>query len=98
MKLRDFGSNAAREWFQQVLEWSKKRVSVDENLDIQIIEADIGTSETRVGHSLGRIPKGIIPIMKYPNGVSSLSFTKESTADSIFLSRASAGKQALIIY
>lgn len=98
MKLRDFGVDASREWFQQILEWSKKRVSIDENLDVQIIEADIGTSETRIGHALGRVPRGIIPVMKYPYGVQALSFTKEPTIDSIFLSRAVAGRQSLIIY
>lgn len=98
MKLRDFGENAPRSWFRQILEWSQRGVSIQDNLDAQIIEADIGTSETRVGHNLGRIPKGVIPIMVFPHGITGLQFTKAPTADSLFLSRSSAGRQALIIF
>jgi len=96
MKLRDYGIDQTREWFQQILQWSIGKVSL-ENLDIKIITANIGTSETIVGHSLGRIPTIVIPVMKYPFGVVNISFTKSPTIDTLFLSASSAGERALLL-
>lgn len=97
MKLRDFGLDASREWFQQILEWSRKRITLEDNVDCQIITANINTSETVIGHSLGRTPRLVIPVASYPYGTAHISFTKEPTAEKLFLTRSTAGLQALIL-
>lgn len=97
MKLRDYGIDQDREWFQQLLQWSQKKINVDDNWDCVKITPYINTSETRVGHTLGRIPQIIIPVMIYPYGMANLNFTREATIDTIFMTRATAGYQALII-
>ena len=99
MKLRDYGEIFSRDWIQQLLQWSRNKVSVVDNLDCVEVVAYINTTETVIGHSLGRVPRGTIPIMKYPFGtVASLSFTREPTIDKIYLTRSTAGYQGLLIY
>lgn len=100
MKLRDFGVNAAREWYQQILDWSRKSITFEDNLDCVFVTADIETSETAVGHSLGRMPKYIIPVGSWVTGatmVREITLTKAPTADQVFVSSASAGKQTLLL-
>lgn len=97
MKLRDFGETQSRDWFMQILQWSQGKITFEDNVDCKIITPYINTTETSVGHALGRIPKIVIPIMQYPHGTQALSFTKDSTIDTIYISRATAGYQALII-
>jgi hypothetical protein len=97
LKLRDLGNKPAIEWFQQILEWSRKKLTFDDNIDCVIITAYIGASETEVGHPLGRTPRYIIPVASYPNGTDGISFTKEPTHEKLFLSRANAGVQTLIL-
>lgn len=95
MKLRDFGESRNRDWFQQLLQWSKKRISFSENIDGIELLAYLDTSETEIGHSLGRTPSTITPVAKFPYGTDSISFTKAPTNDKLFLSRATAGYQWL---
>lgn len=100
MKLRDFGTDAAREWFQQILEWSRKKVTFEDNVDCVFVSATIGTSETAIGHSLGRAPKYIIPVGSWNTGatiVREITLTKAPTVDQIYVSSASAGKQTLLL-
>lgn len=97
MKLIDFGSDAPRTWFQQILEWSRKKITFDDNVDCQILTVNIGTSETEVGHSLGRAPRYIIEVASYPNGTAGINFTKESDNKRVFLKRNTAGMCTLIL-
>lgn len=95
MKLRDYGFEQSREWFQQILQWSKKKITFEENIDGIELLTYLTTSETEVGHTLGRIPKTITPVAKFPHGTSGIEFTRAPTIDKLFLSRSSAGYQWL---
>lgn len=96
MRLRDFGTDKPREWFQQILQWSQGKIGI-ENLDTRTVIANIATTETRVPHSLGRIPQFVIPVMIYPYGTTEISFTKEPTFDTLYLKGATAGVRALLV-
>ncbi len=107
MKLFDYGESATKSWFRQILEWSKKKVSISDNLDCIIIAARIGTSETQIGHSLGRKPFGCIEVCSYPspkavstevNGTAGIQMTKDSTEQALFLKRTSAGECYLLVF
>ncbi len=99
MKLNDLGADAAKQWFQQILEWSRRKITLDDNIDCVTVTAYIGTSETEVGHPLGRAPRYIIPIALYPNGTSGIGFTsKAPTIDKMFLTRTTAGVQTLLLF
>lgn len=98
MKLFDFGDDKSRAWFQQILEWSRKKVTFDDNIDCVTLSAYIATSETIVDHPLGRVPKGIIPVLQYPNNISELSWTREPTNSRLYLKQRVAGKITLLIY
>jgi hypothetical protein len=98
MKLFDFGDGQNRSWFQQILEWSRKKISFEDNLDCVILTVKIATSETIVDHPLGRVPKGIIPILQYPNNISELSWTKAPTNSRLFLSQRIEGTITLLIF
>lgn len=100
MKLRDFGASAAREWFQQILDWSRQSITFEDNLDCTFVTATIGTSETAVGHDLGRVPKYIIPVCSWVTGgtiARAITLTKAPTIDQVYVSSASAGKQTLLL-
>lgn len=100
MRLRDFGPDAPREWFQQILDWSRKAITLDDNVDCVFVTATIGTSETAVGHSLGRVPKYIIPVCSWVTGATicrEITLTKAPTVDQVYVSSASAGKQTLLL-
>ena len=97
MKLRDFGENAPREWFQQILEWSRKKLTFDDNLDCIFLTVNIGTAETEIGHSLGRTPRYIIPVASFPNGIANIAFSREPTNEKIWLTRSTAGTQTLLL-
>lgn len=98
MKLLDYGDQQSRSWFQQILEWSRGKVSFEENLDCVIINVNIATSETVVDHPLGRVPKGIIPVLRWPNNISELSWTREPTDTRLFLSQRVSGPMTLLIF
>lgn len=98
MKLVDYGSEASRSWFQQVLEWSKKKITFDDNIDCVFISAYVGTTETIVDHALGRTPKGIIPVLAYPNNTSELSWTQAPTPSRLYIKQRVAGNTTLMIF
>jgi hypothetical protein len=98
VNLQDFGESQSRSWFQQILEWSRKKISFEDNIDCIIIEANIATSETIVDHPLGRVPKGIIPVLRWPCNISELSWTREPTNSRLFIKARVAGRMALLIY
>lgn len=97
MKLRDFGSDAYRSWFQQILEWSRKKITFEENVDGIFIQTYLGTSETVIDHALGRIPKYILEVASYPNGTAGIAFTKPPSIDKLYLTRTSAGSCVLFL-
>jgi hypothetical protein len=100
MKLRDFGVDAAREWFQQVMDWSKKAITFDDNIDCVFVTATIGTSETAIGHGLGRVPRYVIPVASWQAEcmiVRAITLTKAPTIDQVYVSSATAGKQMLLL-
>ena len=97
MKLRDIGREAAREWFEQILEWSRKRITFEDNLDCAFITFEVQTTETEVPHSLGRAPKYIMEVAAYPYGTAGISFTRPSENDKIYIKRATAGKCTLLL-
>lgn len=100
MKLRDFGADAAREWFQQIMEWSRKKITFDDNIDCVFVTANVGLTETAVGHGLGRVPKYILPIGSFQTGatqVRDIVLTKAPTDKEIYVSAGGAGKQTLLL-
>lgn len=98
MKLQDFGSIAPdRTWFQALLQFTRNKISFDDNLDGQFVTTNVGTGETEIGHSLGRVPKYVIEVAAYPNGTAGISFTKPATINQIYLKRAVAGACTLFI-
>jgi hypothetical protein len=97
MKLFDFGESESRSWFRQILEFSRKRVSFEDNIDCVLVTATVDTVETQIGHSLGRAPKFIIEVASYPNGTAGISWTKAPEADKIFIKRATAGSCTLLL-
>lgn len=97
MKLRDFGQSATREWFQQILEWSRKRFTFEDNLDCVFVTHRVETTETEIGHSLGRVPKYILEVASYPNGTAGISFTKPPEKDKIYIKRNAAGECTLLL-
>jgi hypothetical protein len=97
MKLRDFGIEQTRDWFEQILQWSRKKITFEDNVDGVEVLAYIGTSDTSVPHALGRAPKSVIPIAKYPYGTAAIEFSqsKAPTNQVLYLKRAVAGYQWL---
>lgn len=98
MRFYDFGSTDTRTFLRQIVEWSQKRVSIQDNMDMQEITAHLNTSETVVQHNLGRIPTGLIPVLKYPNSIKGIEFTKASDASKLYLKRDTAGECTFLIY
>lgn len=98
MILRDFGQTAAREWFQQILSWSRKKITFDDNMDCQILRVKIGTGETQISHALGRVPVLILEAAAYPGGTAGITFTnKAPTVDTLWLKRSVDGECTLIL-
>lgn len=97
MKLRDLGETATRDWFQQILDWSRKKITFSDNIDGVFITANVGTGETQVGHPLGRTPQYIFEVAAYPNGTAGISFTKQPDNQSIFIKRSVAGQCTLFL-
>lgn len=97
MKLRDFGPDATRDWFQQILEWSRKKLTIDDNWDCTVLSTYLGTSETVIDHTLGRVPRYIWEVASYPNGTAGISFTQAPTNGKLYLKRSSAGQCTLIL-
>lgn len=97
MKLRDFGDDASRSWFQQILEWSRKKITLEDNVDGIFLNTYLGTAETVIDHALGRIPKYIIEVAAYPNGTKGIDFTQAPTNEKLFLKRDAAGTCTLFI-
>lgn len=97
MKLRDYGESYTREFFQQILQWSRKKISFEDNVDCQILTTYIDTAETKVPHNLGRVPQIIIPVAKFPYGTSTIAFSRENSENTLFLTRGVAGYQTLIL-
>lgn len=98
MRLQDFGGDLpGRSWFQTLLEWTRKKITFDDNIDCKFITAYIGLAETEVGHPLGRTPRYIIEVAAYPNGTAGISFTKEPNKSQLFLKRATAGTCTLLL-
>ena len=101
MKLRDFGKLGQPrldQWLQQIFEWSNRKITFEENMDVIFQDVYIGTSETEVQHNLGRIPKKIIEVAAYPYGTAGISWTKAPTNEYLYLSRGSAGNCQLMIF
>lgn len=107
MKLRDFSSEAPREWFQQLLEWSRKKITLADNVDCVFVSAKVETSETVVGHQLGRIPKYVMEVATWPEekvgGVNSvtvsggIALTKAPTSEKLFIKRGTSGQTTLLL-
>lgn len=97
MKLFDFGDDKPRSWYQQLLEWSRKKITFDDNIDCVFVTASIGTAETQVGHSLGRVPKYIIEVASFPYGTAGIAWTKAPEKDKIFITRSTAGTCVLLL-
>jgi hypothetical protein len=99
VKLREYGDQENRSWFQQILEWSRNKLSFEDNLDCVIITASIATSETIVGHTLGRVPKGVIPILQWPNNTSVLTWGSKPPDDTkLYLKQSVDGKITLLVF
>jgi len=87
-----------KDFYRQILSWSRKSITLEDNVDCQIIDVNLLTTETKVGHNLGRIPKYILPIMSYPNGIrGDLEFTKSSTEKEIYIKCSVAGAYTLVV-
>jgi hypothetical protein len=97
MKLMDYGENAAKNWFQQILEWSRKKITIEDNIDGIFVTTYLGTAETVIDHTLGRVPRYILEIASYPNGTSGINFTQAPTDTKLFLKRNNAGSCVLLL-
>lgn len=98
MRLFDFGGSDTRSFIRQILEWSQKRISFDDNIDVLQMSSFINTSETVIEHKLGRIPKALVPILTYPNKIVSVEFTKSPDATRLYLKAATACEMSFFIY
>lgn len=98
MNFPDFsGDRPERGWFLQLLTGLKK-LTFDENIDCVKIRVNIGTTETQVGHPLGRTPRYIIEVAAYPDGTAGIQFTRAPTNDKIWLTRTTAGNCTLLLF
>jgi len=101
MKLQDYGAvtdQKADSFFKQLLDWSRGKLTFADNFDCKIIPAYLGTAETIVQHSLGRIPQGIIEVASYPHGTAGISFTQSPTDKQLYMRRGTAGNCFLLIF
>lgn len=101
MRLLDFGKLGQPkldQWLQQLYEFSRKKITFEDNLDVTFQTVYIGTSETEVQHNLGRIPKAVLEVAAYPYGTAGISHTKAPTEKYLYLSRGSAGQCQLMIW
>lgn len=108
MKLFDFGEQDFRSFIRQILEWSLKRVSLFDNLDCQVLDSvRIETTETQVGHSLGRIPRVVFEacagnsrnaIGTQWNGTVGIALTRQPTTTSIYIKRKEVGETTLVLF
>jgi hypothetical protein len=98
MRLFDFGGNDTRTFFRQIVEWSQKKIGFDDNLDILTMSSFVDTSETVIEHNLGRIPKALVPILTYPNKITTLEFTKAPEASKIYIKAGSACNVSFFLY
>ncbi|MFM2117268.1 MAG: hypothetical protein RL316_458 [Bacteroidota bacterium] len=98
MKLRDFGETAIRDWFTQVLEWSRKKITFDDNIDCVFLTANINTTETVLRHNLGRSPKYVLEAAIFPGGTTGgISLTKAPTIDTLYIKKSTAGQSTLLL-
>lgn len=98
MKMENFTGNVPdTSWFQRLLEMTRKKITIEDNIDGIFVTANIGTSETEIGHALGRAPRYIIEVAAYPNGTAGISFTKEPTHEKVYLKRNVAGNCTLLL-
>lgn len=102
MKLYDFGDTQPRAWFNQILEWSRKRISFSDNIEhVLLAGVQVDTTETVIDHPLGRSPRFVIEVamtMEETYGIAGITPTRPFTAEKIYLSRATAGKCALLLF
>ena len=100
MKLRDFGVDAAREWFQQIMDFSRKGITFEDNVDCVFVSANIAMTETAIGHGLGRVPKYIIPVGSWAAGatqIRDITLTKAPTNDQVYVMSGNPGVQMLLL-
>lgn len=98
MKLTDFGDKPDNTWFRNILEWSRKKISLDDNLDCVTMSVEIATTETKIGHSLGRVPKGVIPLLQFPGATIEMTMTNAPTNNLLFISARVKGTYGLLIF
>ena len=97
MKLRDFGKDAPESWFQQILEWSRRKITFSDNIDCVFVTVDIATTETMVGHTLGRVPKYVLEMASWPNSALGVELTKAPTSNKLFIKRGTSGETTLLL-
>lgn len=97
MKLRDLGDAPMRTWFNMILEWSRKKITFDDNMDGIFVRSYIATTETKVSHTLGRMPRYVFEVAEYPSGTAGIEFTQHNTRDTLYLRRNVAGNCTLFI-
>jgi len=108
MKLFDFGDTDFRSYIRQILEWSQNKVSISDNVDCQILRnVRIETTETQVGHNLGRVPilileactlNGVNASGSQWNGTVGIAQTKQATNNAVYLKRKEAGETTLVLF
>ncbi len=108
MKLFDFGDNDTRSFIRQILEWSLKRVSLFDNVDCIVLDSvRIETTETQVGHTLGRVPRLVFEscgpnsrnaVGTQWNGTVGIALTRQSTITSVYVKRKEAGETTLVLF
>lgn len=98
LRLEDItGDTPPKSWFQRLLEMTRNKISFEENLDGIFLTVNVGTSETEIGHSLGRAPKYILEVASYPNGIAGIQWTRAPAVDKVWLTRTSAGQCTLFM-
>lgn len=101
MRLPDIGPDGdqswVRGWLQRLVEWSRKKITFEDNIDCVFHRVYLRTTSTKVGHPLGRTPRYIIEVAAYPDGTAGIQYTAEPTNTDLYLSRTSAGWCTLLL-
>jgi hypothetical protein len=93
----DFGASPDASWFSRLLDWTRGKITFEDNIDGRFLTVNIGTTETEIGHTLGRVPRYILEVASYPNGTAGIQFTKSPTIDKLYLKRGTAGQCTLFL-
>ena len=105
MKLFDFGERDTRSFFRQLIEWSQKRITLDDNVSCLSVTSNVATTETVIGHKLGRVPRYIVPAFSsetFDGGtlvnLNGLEMTQRPTDKAIYFKKTVQGNVTFLLF